>query len=61
VYGLKRVAGIVLSATLLASLALGGSAFAQEEKSVQLELTPSRGNGDTAITDPTEKSIVEFP
>jgi Cu/Zn superoxide dismutase len=45
VYGLKRVAGIVLGAALLASLALGGSAFAQEEKSVQLELTPSRGSG----------------
>ena len=44
-YGLKRVAGIVLGAALLASLALGGSAFAQEEKSVQLELTPSRGSG----------------
>jgi Cu/Zn superoxide dismutase len=45
VYGLKRVAGIVLGAALLASLALGGSAFAQEEKSVQLKLTPSRGSG----------------
>jgi hypothetical protein len=45
VYGLKRVAGIVFGATLLASLALGGSAFAQEEKSVQLKLTPSRGTG----------------
>ena len=44
-YGLKRAAGIVLGAALLASLALGGSAFAQEEKSVQLELTPSRGSG----------------
>jgi Cu/Zn superoxide dismutase len=39
------VAGIVFGATLLASLALGGSAFAQEEKSVQLKLTPSRGSG----------------
>jgi Cu/Zn superoxide dismutase len=45
VYGLKRVSGIVFGATLLASLALGGSAFAQEEKSVQLKLTPSRGSG----------------
>jgi Cu/Zn superoxide dismutase len=45
VYGLKRVAGIVLGAALLASLALGGSAFAQEEKSVQLKLTPSRDSG----------------
>jgi hypothetical protein len=39
------VAGIVFGATLLASLALGGSAFAQEEKSVQLKLTPNRGSG----------------
>lgn len=44
-YGLKRVAGVVLGAALLASLALGGSAFAQEEKSVQLKLTPSRDSG----------------
>ena len=39
------MAGIVLGAALLASLALGGSAFAQEEKSVQLKLTPSRDSG----------------
>jgi len=45
VYGLKRVAGVVFGAALLASLALGGSALAQEEKSVQLELTPSRDSG----------------
>jgi Cu/Zn superoxide dismutase len=45
VYGLKSVAGIVLGAALMASLALGGSAFAQEEKSVQLKLTPSRDSG----------------
>lgn len=44
-YGSKRVTGIVFGATLLALLALGGSAFAQEEKSAQLELTPSRGSG----------------
>ena len=44
-YGLKRVAGIVFGATLLASLTLGGSAFAQEEKSAKLKLTPSRGSG----------------
>jgi Cu/Zn superoxide dismutase len=30
---------------LLASLILGGTAFAQDEKSVQLELTPSRDSG----------------
>jgi hypothetical protein len=43
VYRLKRVATMVFGATLLASLILDGSAFAQEEKSV--ELTPSRGSG----------------
>jgi hypothetical protein len=43
VYHLKRVATMVFGATLLASLILNGSAFAQEEKSV--ELTPSRGSG----------------
>jgi hypothetical protein len=43
VYRLKRVATMVFGATLLASLFLDGSAFAQEEKSV--ELTPSRGSG----------------
>jgi hypothetical protein len=37
------VATMVFGATLLASLILDGSAFAQEEKSV--ELTPSRGSG----------------
>ena len=42
---LNRVATMVFGATLLAMLVLGGSAFAQEEKSVQLELTPSRDSG----------------
>ena len=42
---LKRLAGIVFGTTLLASLVLGGSALAQNEKSVQLELTPSRDSG----------------
>jgi Cu/Zn superoxide dismutase len=45
VYRLKRVATMVFGAILLASLVLGGSAFAQEEKSVQLKLTPSRDSG----------------
>jgi Cu/Zn superoxide dismutase len=36
---------MVFGAILLASLVLGGSAFAQEEKSVQLKLTPSRDSG----------------
>jgi Cu/Zn superoxide dismutase len=45
VYRLNRVATLVFGATLLASLVLGGSAFAQEEKSEQLQLTPSRDSG----------------
>jgi Cu/Zn superoxide dismutase len=45
VYRLKRVASIVFGATILASLVLVGSALAQEEKSVQLHLTPSRDSG----------------
>src|SRR5215217_4493998 len=36
---------MVFGVTLLASLVLGGTAFAQDEKSVQLELTPSRDSG----------------
>ena len=44
-YRLKRVASIVFGATILASLVLVGSALAQEEKSVQLHLTPSRDSG----------------
>jgi Cu/Zn superoxide dismutase len=45
VYRLNRVATMVFGATLLVSLALGGSAFAQEGKSEQLKLTPSRDSG----------------
>jgi Cu/Zn superoxide dismutase len=45
VFRLKSVVSIVFGATLLASLVLGGTAVAQEEKSVQLELTPSRDSG----------------
>jgi Cu/Zn superoxide dismutase len=47
VYGSKRVDGIVFGATLLASLGLGGSAFAPEEKIVRvhLKLPPRRGCG----------------
>lgn len=44
-YRLNRVATMVFGTTLLAMLVLGGSAFAQEEKSVQLQLTPSRDSG----------------
>src|SRR5215203_5702672 len=42
---MKRVAMMVFGATLLASLVLAGSALAKEEKSVQLQLTPSRDSG----------------
>jgi Cu/Zn superoxide dismutase len=42
---LKRTVSIVFGVTLLASLVLGGTAFAKDEKSVQLELTPSRDSG----------------
>jgi len=39
------LAGIVFGTTLLASLVLGGSALAEDGKSVQLQLTPSRDSG----------------
>jgi Cu/Zn superoxide dismutase len=45
VFRLKRVVSMVFGATLLASLVLGGSALAKGEKSVQLNLTPSRDSG----------------
>ena len=44
-FRLRRVVSLVFGATLLASLVLGGSALAKGEKSVQLDLTPSRGSG----------------
>ena len=44
-FRLKRVISLVFGATLLASLVLGGSALAKGEKSVQLDLTPSRHSG----------------
>ena len=44
-YRVKRVAAMFFGATLLTSLVLGGSAFAQSDKSVQLQLTPSRDSG----------------
>jgi Cu/Zn superoxide dismutase len=43
VYGAKQLAGIAFGLGLLISLA--GSALAEEGKSVQLELTPSRDSG----------------
>jgi len=36
---------IILGATLFATLVLSGSAFAQEGKHLQLDLTPSRDSG----------------
>jgi len=59
VFRLKRVVGIVFGATLLASLVLGGIAFAQDEKSVQLKLTPSRDSGvsGTAILTDVEGGV----
>jgi Cu/Zn superoxide dismutase len=59
VYRLKRVATMVFGATLLASLILGGSAFAKEAKSVKLHLTPIRDSGvsGTAILTDTEDGV----
>lgn len=44
-YRLTRVATMVVGTTFLALLVLCGSAFAQEGKSVELQLTPSRDSG----------------
>jgi len=59
VFQLKRVVSVVFGATLLASLVLGGSAFAKEEKSVKLHLTPSRDSGvsGTAILTDVEDGV----
>ena len=46
-FRMNRVIGMVFGATLLASLLLGGSAFAEKEKSVKLDLTPLQGSGVT--------------
>lgn len=58
-YRLKRLATMVFGATLLAMLVLGGSAVAQEEKSAQLQLTPSRDSGvsGTAILTDVEDGV----
>ena len=58
-YRLKRVFTMVFGATLLASLVLSGSAFAQEEKSIELQLTPSRDSGvsGTAILTDVEDGV----
>ena len=50
VYRTKRLAGVTLGVALLASLALGGSALAQETESVNLQLTPSRDSGVSGTT-----------
>ena len=42
---LRRVVSMIFGATLMASLVLGGSAFAKGEKSMKLHLTPSRDSG----------------
>ena len=44
-YRPKRLAGVALGAAFLVSLALAGSALAQETDSVTLQLTPSRDSG----------------
>ena len=58
-YRLNRVAVIVLGTVLLASLVLGRSASAQDEKGVQLQLTPSRDSGvsGTAILRDVEGGV----
>jgi hypothetical protein len=45
---------MVFGATLLASLVLGGNAFAKEEKSIKLHLTPSRDSGVSGIATLTD-------
>ena len=54
VYRAKRLVGVVLGATLLASLSLGGSAFAQGTEGVELQLTPSRDSGVSGTATLTE-------
>ena len=53
-YRLKSVASIVLGLALLTPLVLGGSALAQDEKSVQLQLTPSRDSGVSGTANLTD-------
>jgi Cu/Zn superoxide dismutase len=45
VFRLKSMVSVILGATWFAALVLSGTAVAQEEKSVQLDLTPSRDSG----------------
>ena len=53
-FRLKRVVSMVFGATLLASLVLGGNAFAKEEKSIKLHLTPSRDSGVSGMATLTD-------
>jgi hypothetical protein len=59
VFRLKRVVSMVFGATLLASLILGGSASANEAKSVKLHLTPIHDSGvsGTAILTGTKDGV----
>ena len=58
-YRAKRLVGIVLGATLLASLVLGGSALAQGTEGVELQLTQSRDSGvsGTAVLTEVEGGV----
>jgi Cu/Zn superoxide dismutase len=48
------LATMIFGAGLLASLLLAGSAMAEKDKSVQLQLTPSRGSGVTGTATLTD-------
>ncbi len=58
-YRPKRLAGVALGAAFLVSLALAGSALAQETDSVTLQLTPSRDSGvsGTAVLTDVEGGV----
>src|SRR5919112_608503 len=45
VYQARRLAGCALGIALLVAVVLEGSAFAQGERSAQVQLTQSRGSG----------------
>jgi Cu/Zn superoxide dismutase len=58
-YCVKRFAGLVVAGLVLASLVLGGTAVAQNQKSVKLHLTPIRNSGvsGTAILTDTKDGV----
>jgi hypothetical protein len=61
--GTERFVGLALGVALLAFLALGGSAVAQEADTMELQLTPSRDSGvsgTATITDVGESLRVEL-